>query len=188
METKKNEDTFFEKTVKSDTLYEGRIVNLKIETVELPNKKYAKREIVEHPRGVGIIAMTDHDTMYMVKQFRIAVRETMLEIPAGLVEPSEDPKEAALRELREEVGKRAEKMEYLFDAYASPGFTNEKLSLFYATELKDDALPLDDTEFLEVYEYPVEELYEMVLRCEISDAKSIIAIQYAYQKWKEQKR
>lgn len=185
MDTKKFEENI-EKTVKADTLYEGRIVNLRIETVELPNKKYAKREIVDHPRGVGVIAMTERGTMFMVKQFRIAVRETLLEIPAGLVEPNEDPKIAAERELREEIGYRATKLEYLFDAYASPGFTNEKLSLFYAEGLVKDPLPMDDTEFIEVFEYAVEELYDMVMNCEISDAKSIIAIQYAYHQWKNQ--
>lgn len=117
--------------------------------------------------------------MIMVRQYRIAVKESLLEIPAGLVEPGESPQEAAQRELQEEIGFKAQNMEYLLDAYASPGFTNEKLSLFLATNLEPSKLEEDSTEFITVEEHKVDALYRMVLNFEIADAKTIIAILYA---------
>lgn len=171
---------FEEKPIKTETLYEGRIVTLKVETVELPNMKYGKREIVEHARGVGVIAVTERNTMYMVRQYRVAVKKMMLEIPAGLVDPEENPADAAKRELQEEIGYSPKKLEYIMDVYASPGFTDEKLSLFVASDLEESKLPEDDTEFLEVLEFSIEELYEKLLNFEITDAKTVIAIQYAY--------
>lgn len=168
-----------ERTIKSEDIYEGRIVKLRVETVELPNRMYAKREIVDHARGVGILALKDPQTMIMVRQFRVAVKETLLEIPAGLVDPGESPQEAAQRELQEEIGKKAGKLTYLLDSYASPGFSTEKLSLFLAEDLEDSKLSLDATEFLHVEEYPIQTLYQKVRNFEIMDAKSIIAILYA---------
>lgn len=177
-----------EKTLKSDVIYEGRIISVRVETVELPDKKYAKREIVDHARGVGIVAITDHGTMFFVRQYRIAIRDFLLEIPAGLLEPGENPSEAAERELQEEIGYKPGKLEYLVDAYASPGFTNEKLSLFAATELEKSKLPEDDTEFIEIVEIPIEEAYRMVMDFEIIDAKTIIGVQYAYHNYCGEKR
>ncbi|MDD7592962.1 MAG: NUDIX hydrolase [Peptoniphilaceae bacterium] len=175
------EQEAIERTIKSEDIYEGRIVRLRVETVELPNRAYAKREIVDHAKGVGIIAVHDGDQMYMVRQYRCAVKERLLEIPAGLVEPGENPQEAAMRELEEEVGQKATKMTYLLDSYASPGFTNEKLSLFIAEGLTPSEQHLDDTEFLDVESHSIEELYRMVMNFEVVDAKSIIAILFAYQ-------
>lgn len=169
-----------EQPIKTEHIYDGRIIGVRVETVELPDMKYAKREIVDHANGVGIIALTDRGTMFMVRQYRIAVREYLLEIPAGLIEHGENPQDAAVRELQEEIGYRPGKLEYILDAYASPGFTNEKISLFLAADLVASKLDLDETEFLEAEEYPIEELYNMVLNFEITDAKSIIGILYAY--------
>lgn len=173
-------DSMMETTVKSETIYDGKILTLKVNTVELPNMKYAKREIALHARGVGIIALTKKGTMYMVRQYRAGVGAVLLEIPAGLVDPGESPQEAAVRELQEEINREPKKLVYLLDAYSSPGFTNEKLSLFLARDLSYSPKDLDDTEFLEVEEYPIEDLFEMVKNFEIVDAKSIIAIQHAY--------
>lgn len=168
-----------ERTIKSEEIYDGRVVHLRVETVELPNMVYAKREIVDHPRAVGIIALKDPETMLMVRQYRVAVKKDLLEIPAGLIEPNENPQEAAQRELQEEVGFRAKKMDYLLDSYASPGFTNEKMSLFLAQDLEPSELDLDPTEFLEVEEHKIDDLYRKVLNFEINDQKTIIAILYA---------
>lgn len=174
-----DENQNIERIIKSEEIYDGRILHLRVDTVELPNMVYAKREIVGHQRGVGILAMKDPNTMIMVRQYRIAVKESLLEIPAGLVEPGESPQEAAQRELQEEIGFKAQNMEYLLDAYASPGFTNEKLSLFLATNLEPSKLEEDSTEFITVEEHKVDALYRMVLNFEIADAKTIIAILYA---------
>src|SRR5690554_3940914 len=96
--------TIKEKTMKSERVYEGRIINVRVDTVELPHKKYSKREIVEHSGAVGIIPITSNKDIILVKQFRKAVEEALLEIPAGKIEAKEDPSQCAIRELEEETG------------------------------------------------------------------------------------
>lgn len=174
-----SENKFYETSIKSDTIYDGKILKLRVETVELQNKKYSKREIVDHQKGVGIIAYDGDDKLWMVSQYRIAVDKVMLEIPAGLVDPNEAPIESAKRELQEEVGFFPEQIDYLFTMHSSPGFTNDKLLFFVAKNLKESKLELDEDENLEAKSYPIDELYNMVENGEITDAKTIIAIQYA---------
>lgn len=169
----------YEKTIKSDTIYEGKILSLKVDTVELPDKKYSKREIVDHKKGVGIIAFDGDDSLFLVRQYRIAIDSYTLEIPAGLVESNEVPIDAAKRELQEEIGYLPLDIEYLFDMHTSPGFTNDKLSFFLTRDLKESELELDEDEFLERKSYKIDDLYNMVQNGEITDAKTIIAIMYA---------
>ena len=165
-----------EKTMKSEKIYEGKMINLVDR--ELPDKKYSKREIVEHPGSVGIIAITDDGHLVLVKQFRKPVEKTLLEIPAGKIEINEEPKETALRELYEETGYRAEKIEYLFEFYTSPGFSNEKMYLFLATELIEGNAEPEDDEYIEIEKIKLENLIEMILKGEIVDSKTIIGIYY----------
>ena len=108
---------FEEKTMKSERIYEGKILNLRVDTVELPDKKYSKREIVEHPGAVAIIAITKDKKLVMVKQYRKAVEDFLWEIPAGKLEVNEEPKETAIRELREETGYEAKKLSYITEFY-----------------------------------------------------------------------
>lgn len=170
---------FEEKTMKSDKLYEGKLLNLRVDTVELPDKKYSKREIVEHPGAVGVIPITEDNSIVLVKQYRKAVERFLLEIPAGKLELNEEPRETALRELKEETGYSANKVEYLIEFYTSPGFTNEKIYLFLATDLiKGEAQP-DDGEFIEYEKYKIEDLVKMMDRGDIKDSKTIIAINFA---------
>ena len=119
-----------EKTMKSDKIYEGKILNLRIDTVELPNKKYSKREIVEHSGGVAIIPMISDDSMVLVKQYRKAIEDFLYEIPAGRLELNEEPGETARRELKEETGLNAKKLKYISEFYTTPGYCNEKIHLF----------------------------------------------------------
>lgn len=174
-----SDNNFYETSIKSDTIYDGKILKLRVETVELQNKKYSKREIVDHQKGVGIIAYDGNDRLWMVSQYRIAVDKVMLEIPAGLVESNEAPIETAKRELQEEVGFYPETIDFLFTMHSSPGFTNDKLLFFVAKDLKESKLDLDEDENLEAKSYPIDELYNMVENGEITDAKTIIAIQHA---------
>ncbi len=167
-----------EKTMKSERVYEGRILNLRVDTVELPNRKYSRREIVEHGSSVMIIPVLQDDSVLMVKQYRKAIDKVVLEFPAGLIESGEDPKEAALRELQEEVGVAAKKIDYLYDFYTSPGFTNERINVFIASDLYDSDLSCDEDEFLEIVKVKIEDLIDMLHNYEINDAKSIIAAQY----------
>ena len=173
------EDKFYEKSIKSDTIYDGKILKLRVDTVELVNKKYSKREIVDHQKGVGIIAFDEDNKLWMVKQYRKAIDRVTLEIPAGLVESNELPIETAKRELQEEVGFYPEKISYLFDMHASPGFTNDKLSFFLADNLVKSELEQDEDENVEASLYEIDDLYNMIENGELTDAKSIIAILYA---------
>lgn len=170
---------FEEKTMKSEKIYEGKIVNLRIDTVELPDKKYSKREIIENPGAVGIIPITDDDCLILVKQFRKPVEKFLLEIPAGKLEVNEEPRETAVREFKEETGYDSGKMEYLLEFYTSPGFSNEKVHLFLATELTEGTPCPDIGEFLEVVKVSVVDLLKMVERGEIVDSKTIIGINLA---------
>lgn len=167
-----------EKTVKSDIIYEGRILNLRVNTVELPNQKYSKREIVDHGKAVALIPIKE-DKIIFVRQHRIAVGKVLLELPAGLVEANEEPRETALREMQEEIGYTSDNMEYLFDSLSSPGFTNEKTSFFLAKDLVEKKGTPDEDEFLDVVEYTVEEALNMIDSGEIIDAKTIIGVLYA---------
>lgn len=171
-------------TVKSEMIYEGRILNLRVDTVELEDRKYYKREIVEHGNAVAIIALKEN-RVYFVKQYRIAIDQSMLEIPAGLIDPNEVPREAALRELQEEIGYNANSLEFLFDSYSSPGFTDEKTSFFLAKDLFESKLKADDDEELEVFDYDLEEAIEMIDNGKIEDSKTIAGLLYVYRKIKE---
>lgn len=166
---------FQEKTMKSEKIYEGKILNLRVDTVELPDKKYSKREIIEHPGAVAIIPLTRENNIVLVKQYRKAVERFLLEVPAGKLEVNEEPRETAYRELMEETGYKAEKVEYMMEVYPSPGFSDEKIYIFKATGLNPGEVSLDDGEFLEVEELSFEEVERKINRGEILDAKTIIA-------------
>lgn len=167
-----------EKTVKSDMIYEGRILNLRVDTVELPNQKYSKREIVEHGKAVALIPIKE-DKIIFVRQYRIAVGKVLIELPAGLVESNEEPRETAVREMEEEIGYTSEDLEYLFDSLSSPGFTNERTSYFLARNLIEKQGIPDEDEFIETVELTLEEALEMIEDGEISDSKTIIGVLYA---------
>lgn len=167
---------FEEKTMKSEKIYEGKTLNLRVDTIELPDKKYSKREIVEHPGAVGIVAIKEDNTIVLVKQYRKAIERFLLEIPAGKIEVNEEPRETALRELKEETGITANKIEYLLEFYTSPGFSNEKIYLFLATDLEMGETDFDDGEFIEIEEIALEKLIKMVDHGEIVDSKTIVGI------------
>lgn len=170
---------FEEKTMKSDKLYEGKIVNLRIDTVELPDKKYSKREIVEHPGGVAVIPICEDNSLIIVKQYRKAVEKFLYEIPAGKCELNEEPRETAERELKEETGYTANKLTYLFEFYTSPGYCNEKIYLFLGEDLIEGEQEPDSGEFIELHKFKIEDLLKMIDRGEIMDGKTIIGIYLA---------
>lgn len=163
-----------EKTMKSDKVYEGKILNLRVDTVEMPDKKYSKREIIEHPGGVAIVAITSEESVVLVKQYRKAVEGFLLEIPAGKLELNEEPRETAIRELKEETGLESDKLTYISEFYTSPGYTDEKIHLFLAEDLKKVEYTPEDGEFIEIVEISIQELTKMVRIGEITDSKTII--------------
>ena len=167
---------FEEKTVSSKSIYDGKIIKVRVEDVELPDGRMAKRELIAHPGGVGVIAVTDDRQVFMVSQYRIAARDMMLEIPAGKLEYGEDPLECGKRELTEETGYTAKEFTHLGEYFATPGYCEEKLNIYLASGLEFIGQHLDDGEFLNVKKYDLDELYSMVMDNKIHDAKTAIAI------------
>ena len=167
---------FEEKSIATKMIYEGRVLNLRVDDVILPDGKNGKREIVEHNGGVGVIGVTDNREVYMVAQYRIAAGDMMLEIPAGKLEKGEEPLECGKRELIEETGYKGNKFEYLGSYYATPGYCQEKLHIYLATDLEWVGQNLDEGEYLNVKKYLLDELYQMVMKNEINDCKTAIAI------------
>ncbi|WP_024620761.1 NUDIX hydrolase [Metaclostridioides mangenotii] len=165
-----------EKTIKSDKIYTGKIVSLRVDTVEIPEKGYSKREIIEHGGAVGIVAITDENKIVLVKQFRKPIEDALVEIPAGKLEIGENPKECAIRELQEETGYTADNIKLIHKFYSSAGFSNEKIFIYLATGLTPGETMLESDEFLDVMEVDVKEAFEMVIKNEIEDAKTSIGI------------
>ncbi len=165
-----------EKTISSDRVYTGKTISLKVDTVEVPNRGYQKREIVEHNGAVGIVAITSENKVVLVRQYRKAVEKELWEIPAGKIEIGENPKECAIRELKEETGYSAENMKLIHKFYTSAGFSNQKIYIFLAENLIQGDRDLDEDEFLEVHEIDKDEVYNMIARNEIEDAKTSIGM------------
>ena len=164
-----------EKTAKKNYIYRGKILNLRCDDALLPDGKPCKREIVEHGGGAAILCVVDGKVAF-VRQYRYAYGEEVLEIPAGKLEAGEEPALAAGRELEEETGLRAKRLEHLFTLYPSPGYTNEKIYVFEAMGVTSGKEHPDDGEFLLVEYYPVEEALDMIERGEIRDAKTVSAL------------
>ena len=165
-----------EKTKSVKNIFDGNIIKLRVEMVELPDGKPATRELISHGGGVGVIAADENGEIFMVSQYRIAAREMMMEIPAGKIDNGEDPLECGKRELIEETGYAAEEFTYLGTYYATPGYCEEKLHLYLARKLKFVGQHLDEGEFLNVKKYKLDDLYNMVMENKINDAKTAIAI------------
>ena len=165
-----------EKTISSDRVYTGKTISLKVDTVEVPNRGYQKREIVEHNGAVGIVAITPENKVVLVRQYRKAVEKELWEIPAGKIEIGENPNECAIRELKEETGYSAENMKLIHKFYTSAGFSNQKIYIFLAENLIQGERDLDEDEFLEVHEIDKDEVYNMIARNEIEDAKTSIGM------------
>lgn len=168
-----------EKTVKGETLYDGKILKLNRDEVVLENGEKAVREVVRHTGGAGVLAIDDEENVYLVRQFRYPYGEEMLEIPAGKLSKGEDPLECAKRELAEETGMMASKWEFLGAFRPSPGYTDEKIYIYIARDLKEGEQRLDEDEFLDVTKCDLFRAVKMIERGEITDAKTVIAI-YKY--------
>lgn len=168
-----------EKIVESDYKYKGKIINVRKDIVKLPDDNTSTREVVEHPGGVCIIAITDDNNVLLVKQFRAGPRTVLLELPAGKLEYGEDPKECGKRELTEETGYVANKFEKIGEYYLSPGYANEKIYIYLAQDLSYANVNPDADEFLEIVKMPFTRLDEMVKNNEITDAKTVIGVMYA---------
>ena len=165
----------YERTENVQGIYNGRVVNFHVDDITLCNGEKATRECVDHPGGVGIIALTDDEYVYMVRQFRYPYKESIYEIPAGKREKGEDPLETGKRELQEECGVVAENYIDLGRIYPSPGYTNEEIYLYAATGLTEVEQNLDEDEFLQVTKMKLTTLITKIMSGEITDAKTIAA-------------
>lgn len=165
-----------EQTVSSDRIYTGKVISLKVDTVEVPKKGYQKREIIEHPGAVGIVAITDDNKVLLVRQFRKAIEKVLWEIPAGKLEQGESPKDCAIRELKEETGYSANNIKLIHKFYTSSGFSNQKIYVYLATDLEKGECCLDEDEFLELHEVNLNDAYEMINKNDIEDAKTSIGL------------
>ena len=165
-----------EKTISSDRVYTGKTISLRVDTVEIPNRGYKKREIVEHNGAVGIIAITRENKVVLVKQYRKAIEKELWEIPAGKIEPGENPKESAIRELKEETGYSAQSIKLLHKFYTSAGFSNQKIYIYLAENLTSGSQDFDDDEFIETKEFSLNEVYDMIYNNDIEDAKTSIGM------------
>lgn len=169
---------FEEKTLSSKQIYDGRVISLKVDEVRLPNGHVSNREIINHPGAVAIIALTKDNKLILVEQYRKALERSIIEIPAGKIDPGEDPLQTAKRELEEETGYQANKMTYLQSFATSPGFADEIIHLYVAEELvvAENKLDLDEDEFVELMEVTIEEAEELMAEGKIYDAKTAFAV------------
>lgn len=165
-----------EEILSSEEIYNGRIVHLQVHQVRLPNGEQAMRETIKHPGAVGVVAIDADDNVLLVRQYRIGADRITLEIPAGLLEKDEEPVVSAKRELREETGFRPQQIETLGGIYIAPGYSDEYVHLFYATDLVHDPLEQDDDEFVEMVRRPFAEALAMIDRQEIDEAKTMAAL------------
>ena len=165
-----------ERTLESQILYQGRQVNLRLDTVELPSGRQARREIVEHGESVGIVALDAEGKALLVRQYRKAPECLLLEIPAGGIDPGEEPRDCAQRELQEETGYRAGKMERIGGFYTSPGYCTEFIHLFLATDLELSPLRADADETIELVRLPLTHVAQLISSGEICDAKTVAGL------------
>lgn len=165
-----------EKKQSSRRVYDGRILALDVDEVLLQNGHTATREVVRHHGGVCVLAMDDNDNVLFVRQFRYPYDEVLLELPAGKIEPGEDPAACGMRELEEETGHAAGTFTFLSRVYPSPGYVDEVLHLYLAWNLKPTAQRLDEDEFLEVEKIPFERAVSLCLDGTITDAKTLVSL------------
>nr|WP_263313222.1 NUDIX hydrolase [Mammaliicoccus sp. Marseille-Q6498] len=167
-----------EETLSKELIYNGKIINLEKHEVKLPNGETSSREVVLHNGAVSVLAITPENEVIVVEQYRKAMEKVLLEIPAGKLEVGEERESAAFRELEEETGYIADELKLIGEVYGSPGFCNEKISIYLADNLTEGEVNLDDDEFLHLKKLPISEIKELVLSQKIEDAKTMIAFQY----------
>jgi ADP-ribose pyrophosphatase len=166
------------KVVESKRIYEGHVINLRVDTVEA-NHGLHKMEIVEHSGAVVVIAQPAPDEIVLVKQHRHAIGEDTWEVCAGGIDKGETPEAAAIRELREETGYRARSVQRLWSAYSAPGFCNELLHFFHTDSYDIGEAEPDAEEEIEIATFPLKRVLEMIERDELRDAKTQIAVLWA---------
>lgn len=169
-----------EPTVKSEAIFRGKLINVQVDTVRLPNGKTATRELVKHPGAVAVLALTDDNRLVVVEQYRKPLEKMTVEIPAGKLEPNENLIVCAKRELAEETGYTARTWAHLISFYTSPGFADEQLHLFTAEDLEVGSARPDEDEFVTAQAITLHEAWDLMQEGRICDAKTVTAV-YAWQ-------
>lgn len=167
---------FKEEMVSQETVYEGVIVNVRRDKARLMDGRITNREVVEHPGGVAVFAMDDQSRVALVRQYRYPMGEETLELPAGKLEPGEDPRDSGLRELAEETGLVPGTFEDMGCLYSSPGILAERIYLYFAKDLTQGPTHPDDGEFVETVWLPYQDLVDKARRGEIKDGKTLVGI------------
>jgi len=167
-----------EKLVSSRRIYDGRVINLRVDQVELPDGSLHQREIVEHPGAVAILPILDDGRILLIRQYRHAVGETLLEIPAGTLAEGEEPIECARRELLEETGYAAESICELFKCYLAPGYSSERIHIYQASKLRMTGSRRDTDEYIELEPVTIHDAESMIRKRQIQDAKTIAGLTF----------
>ncbi|WP_194190398.1 NUDIX domain-containing protein [Clostridium chrysemydis] len=167
-----------EKIIKETIKYEGNFLKFASVDVELPDGKVSNRDIIRHPGASAIIAFFDDDTILLVKQYRAAIKEVLLELPAGKLDLNEDPLQCAKRELEEETGMKSNDFTYLGTIATGAGFTDEVIHIYKATNLFEGTKSCDEDEFIDIYKYKLTEVKKMIREGKIIDSKTIAAFMY----------
>ena len=175
------------KRIDRTLVHEGRIIDFYEDQIILPNGKQAKYDFIGHRGAAAIVAETEDGKIIMVNQYRNALERDTIEIPAGGLNLGENFKEAAIRELEEETGYQVEAVEHLVDIYTTVAFCNEKIGIYCGKVKRKEEQCLDEDEFVDVKEYALEELINMIMDGKIQDSKTISGI-LTYKQWKERKR
>jgi len=167
---------YYEKTIKEERKYTGNIINVDRVTVLLPDGRESTRDVVRHPGAAVILPITEDRKILMVEQYRKPCEMISLELPAGKLDDGETPEKCAIRELQEETGYTAGKLTKVLTIHSTPGFSNEVLHMFVATDLVEKKANPDEDEFISCKKYEITELISMIEKGEITDAKTIIGI------------
>lgn len=165
-----------ERGLTQESVYRGKVLKIRVDTVALPDGGIAQREIVEHPGAVAMVPLTEDGKVVLVRQFRYPINRVTLEIPAGKLEWGEEPEATCARELAEETCLTAAKLEPMTEIVPTPGYSNERIAIYKATGLSRVEAIADADEFIDVVELPLVEAIAMVKRGEITDAKTIVGL------------
>jgi ADP-ribose diphosphatase len=163
-------------TIDRRPIYDGRVVRLSVDRVRLPNGNVTELELIRHPGAAAALPLAEDGTVLLVRQYRHATSDWLLEVPAGKLDPGEAPESCALRELEEETGVRASRLEPLGWIWTTPGFTDERIWLYLACDLAPSRQELQHDEVLSVVRMPLAEAVEAAASGEIRDAKSVCTI------------